>query len=178
MSNLPNHTVPMPEAKRRGRRMGSVYDDAPTILINENVLEQIFEFSEQDLRRETGGFLIGTASEKPRSHVEVRHFVPAVGARSKAASLTFTHDAWATMRREVDERFPDDAIVGWQHTHPNIGIFLSGYDMFIHRHFFSEPWQIALVVDPVKREFGFFQWRGEDVVDCGFVCLQAAGSDG
>ena len=75
------------------------------------------------------------------------------------------------MTRDVDQQFPGEVILGWHHTHPNFGIFLSGYDLFIHQHFFSEYWQIALVVDPLRNEFGFFQWRGDQVVDCGFLCV-------
>ena len=76
------------------------------------------------------------------------------------------------MTRDICEQFPDELIVGWHHTHPNLRVFLSGYDLFIHRHFFPEPWQIAMVVDPVLQEFGFYQWLHDDVVDCGFVCLR------
>ena len=44
--------------------------------------------------------------------------------------------------------------------------------MFIHRHFFPQPHQVALVVDPQRQELGFFQWREGEVKDCGFVCAE------
>jgi proteasome lid subunit RPN8/RPN11 len=103
--------------------------------------------------------------------VEIRHFLPATETRSAVSSLTFTHDTWAALHREAETRFPDDLVLGWHHTHPGFGIFLSPHDLFIHRHFFREPWQVALVVDPRRCEFGFFQWRAGQVVDCGFVCV-------
>ena len=156
----------------RGKRIGEIHDGDYPILVHEAVLEEILEYSEQDTDRELGGFLTGNVQGGERRHVEVKHFLPAVDAHSKAASLTFTHETWAAMTREVGESHPDDAIVGWQHTHPGFGVFLSGYDLFIHRHFFNEPWQIAMVVDPREREFGFFQWRGNQVIDCGFVCVK------
>lgn len=156
----------------RGKRIGEIHEGAFPIVVHEAVLEEILDYSEQDADRELGGFLIGGVHGGQRRNVEIRHFLPAVDAHSKAASLTFTHETWAAMTREVSECHPDDVIVGWQHTHPGFGIFLSGYDLFIHRHFFNEPWQIALVVDPREGEFGFFQWRGDQVVDCGFVCVK------
>jgi len=134
------------------------------------VLDQVLDYSEQDLNRELGGFLIGGLQQQ-RQAVDIRHFLPAVDTRSRHASLTFTHDTWSRMHREVQQSFPDDVVVGWHHTHPGFGIFLSGYDLFIQRNFFSEPWQVALVVDPKRQEFGFFQWRAGRVVDCGFVCV-------
>ena len=88
--------------------------------------------------------------------------------------MRFTHATWAAMTRRAEEDYPGELVVGWQHTHPGLGVFLSAYDLFIHRHFFSQPWQIALVVDPRARQCGFFQWLGGKVVDCGFVYVRRA----
>jgi proteasome lid subunit RPN8/RPN11 len=153
------------------RKIGRIHDDAATIRIEDPVLEEIINYSERDATREVGGFLLGVLIETPRTIVEVRRFWPARTARSGGASLTFTHEVWSQTHRALDEQFPGERIVGWHHTHPGFGVFLSGYDLFIHRHYFSEPWQIALVVDPKSHELGFFQWRGGEVVDCGFECI-------
>lgn len=154
----------------RAKSIGTIHEDAPTVVIRESVLEQILDYSEGDLHRELGGFLIGSPEDDPATIVRLRHFLPAVDVQSKAASLTFTHDTWRVMTRQVSEQFPAEKVVGWQHTHPGLGVFLSGYDLFIQRNFFRQPWQIAMVVDPIRCELGFFQWRGNEVVDCGFVC--------
>ncbi len=167
-----------PDPKPRPRVAGSTCllgecnDDAVAIYVRESVLEQILDYSEQDLSRELGGFLLGGYHTDDAPYVEVRHFLQAVDARSDAASLTFTHETWASMTRDASQRYPDELIVGWHHTHPQLRVFLSGYDLFIHRHFFKQPWQIAMVVDPVLQEFGFFQWCGNQVVDCGFICVR------
>jgi len=153
----------------RGPAIGTIHGDAPPILIHEAVLEEILDYSEAQPRVESGGFLIGGGPVGSREYVEIRHFLPATDTRSRAASLTFTHETWAQLTREVERRFSGEVVVGWHHTHPNFGVFLSPYDLFIHRHFFREPWQVALVVDPQRRELGFFQWRRGQVVDCGFV---------
>lgn len=158
-----------------GRAVGAIHRNAFPIFIVEAVLEEILEYSGQDLDHELGGFLVGGWREADGPRVEVRHFLPATDARSRPTSLTFTHDTWSAMTRQVEEKFPKQRVVGWQHTHPDLGVFLSGYDLFIHRHFFSEPWQVAMVVDPCREEFCFFQWRGDHIDDCGFVCLQREG---
>ncbi len=152
-----------------GETYGAVHDDAVAIVMRGSVLDAVIEYSESEPTRELGGFLVGRHESKGRPRVVVNHFVPAFEARSAAASLTFTHETWSDANRQVERQYPDDQIVGWQHTHPNFGIFLSGYDLFIHRNFFSHPWQIALVVDPQRQELGFYQWRGGQVADCGFV---------
>jgi len=157
---------------RPWRTLGSLHPDAVLVVVWESLLAEIVEFSERDRSREIGGFLLGGLFEHEGEYVELRHFIPAVDVRSQSASLTFTHDTWSALTRDAERLYPDDVVVGWQHTHPNMGIFLSEKDLFIHRHFFSQPWQIALVVDPVKQELGFFQWRGGEVVDCGIVVLE------
>jgi proteasome lid subunit RPN8/RPN11 len=160
------------ERLRSARQVGTLYKDAPVIVIREEALEAILEFSEQDLTRERGGFLLGGVYGQAPQYVLIRHFHPALEAQGSGASLTFTHDTWATLTRETETNFPHESLVGWQHTHPGFGIFLSGYDLFIHKNFFAQPWQVALVVDPRRSEFGFYHWRSGEVRDCGFVCCE------
>ncbi len=168
-------SIPNSASLNRGntalRRLGQIHDEALPILFHEPVFEEIIEFSHQDTKREIGGFLIGGPYEADREYVEIRNFLPATDTLSRAASLTFTHDTWSELNRQVEEQFPDDKVVGWHHTHPGFGVFLSAYDLFIHRNYFSAPWHVALVVDPKAKEFGFFQWHQNDVVDCGFFFM-------
>ena len=64
------------------------------------------------------------------------------------------------------KRYPDKLVLGWYHTHPAYGVFLSEHDMFIHRNFFAEPHHVAVVIDPqqVRRDqVGVLVWDGGDV---------------
>ena len=36
--------------------------------------------------------------------------------------------------------------------------------MFIHTNFFSAPWQVAYVVDPLLGDYAFFGWEGSSLV--------------
>ena len=92
------------------------------------------------------------SSGSPQS-LEAKHYA------NTQASFTYTHDSWEEITRERDRLFPDYDIVGWYHTHPSFGIFLSHHDLFIHQNFFAQPLQVAYVVDPIKQTRGFFQWR-------------------
>jgi proteasome lid subunit RPN8/RPN11 len=159
-----------PEQLRNPRQVGTLHREGPVVVVKDSVLAAIVEFSEQDLTRERGGFLLGGVYGQAPQYVLVRHFHPALEAQGRSASLTFNHETWAALTRQLGTHFPDDSLIGWQHTHPGFGIFLSGYDLFIHKNFFSQPWQIALVVDPRQRQLGFFHWRDGEVRDCGFVC--------
>jgi hypothetical protein len=67
--------------------------------------------------------------------------------------------------------------VGWYHTHPSFGIFLSHHDLFIHQHFFAQPLQVAYVVDPIQQTRGFFQWRGGNMAQVEGFYLTAERGD-
>lgn len=47
-------------------------------------------------------------------------------------------------------------IIGWWHSHPNFGCFLSSTDLITQKSFFHKSYQVALVVDPVRNEIEFF----------------------
>lgn len=123
------------------------------------VLEAVRAHVDRDPKNEVGGILVGhrRAGDSP----VVTASIEAVGAEGDVTSLTFTHDAWAAMLAELDARHPDAEIIGWYHSHPGHGIFLSEHDRFIHRNFFSAPWHVAFVVDPQQGKEGLFAWTSE-----------------
>lgn len=96
-------------------------------------------------------------------------FVPATSASAEQISLTFTHEVWAEILTVVNKDFPEYQIVGWYHTHPSFGLFLSQYDEFIQRNFFAEQGQVALVIDPIAGELAWFAERGKKVEEFGRV---------
>src|SRR4029453_14212343 len=51
---------------------------------------------------------------------------------------------------------------GWYHSHPGFGVFLSDYDVFIHKNFFTATHQIAWVFDPHSDSEGCFGWVSPD----------------
>jgi hypothetical protein len=73
--------------------------------------------------------------------------------------LTFTEETWRKLD-EVTDKYSELGRplqrVGWYHSHPNISIFLSHYDLDVCTIFDRRRYPIALVVDPVKKRGGFF----------------------
>jgi proteasome lid subunit RPN8/RPN11 len=108
---------------------------------------------------EVGGALVGEWCADPESgeqFVVIKHVLPARFTRQGAVYLTFTQDSIVDLHDQIEKRFPGERIVGWYHTHPQMGVFLSHYDTWLHSHFFPEPWQVALVVEPFSSIAGFF----------------------
>jgi proteasome lid subunit RPN8/RPN11 len=127
------------------------------------------EYAHTDLSRELGGIMLGSYKQVGDDiDVHIKAVVDARYNDSKRASVRFTHQSWEYVNSIKDEYFPDLKVVGWFHTHPGFGIFLSEFDTFIQRNFFDLPWQVAFVVDPVSQKDGFFCWYQKEIVPCSY----------
>lgn len=126
------------------------------------VRDEIYDHVFANPGREVGGVLVGQVAPTGGSPW-VEAAIPAINADEQRATLTFTQEAWEHVHTILDHEFPEYQIVGWYHSHPGFGIFLSEHDLFIHRNFFSGLSQIAFVVDPHEGTEGVFGWRDGDV---------------
>ena len=114
----------------------------------------------EDTSFEICGVLVGSwAKDTDGPYAFVEHFIRCNAATQKFAEVTFTHESWAQINQEMDTKYQNLRIIGWYHSHPNFGIFLSDRDCFIQENFFSGPGQVAFVVDPVRKLEGLFEWR-------------------
>jgi proteasome lid subunit RPN8/RPN11 len=128
------------------------------------VLQSLRDFASSDLSYELGGVLVGRVGKASRRmFVQIQHFIPATKGISRRASFEFTNEAQQEIHEVMESRFKDLRIVGWFHTHPGYGVFLSSADQFIDQHYFKEKYHIAIVIDPTKEEVdvGAFVWNLE-----------------
>ena len=138
------------------------------VFVTQTAFKAINNHANSDLDNEVGGWLAGRWCRDIDTKVEyvvVEALLPAQQVRSGSTFLTFTHDSQVAMLAALEERYAKKGIVGWYHTHPRMGLFLSGYDSWLHDHFFPHPWQVALVVEPHSRTGGFFIRNGKQELD-------------
>jgi proteasome lid subunit RPN8/RPN11 len=120
----------------------------------------LWKHAGEDTTVEICGVLVGSwHRDAVGPFVKVVESIRGEGAKTQFAEVTFTHQTWAKINAEMDTKFAALKIVGWYHTHPDFGIFLSDRDRFIQEHFFSGPGQIAHVIDPIRKIEGVFVWR-------------------
>lgn len=118
----------------------------------------------EDLRYESGGIMLGGIYEHDGAlTVRITTAVAARDAVNSVASIQFTYDTWNQMEKEHRANAPDEKLLGWYHTHPGFSAFFSETDRFMHEHFFTQPWHVALVIDPVRGEHRFYRWDGGHV---------------
>lgn len=158
--------------------MGERVEEDKNIYISQHVYREIRKFTKNKTQNESGGVLMGTViREFGKTNILISGFIEAKHCEATPTTLTFTHDTWEFIHKEADKRFPGKKILGWIHTHPNFGIFLSEYDKFIHTNFFSEENQIAYVVDPIQRIEGFYFWINGKLERCkGFYIYDKTGA--
>lgn len=170
-------------------RASKSFSDDPEIFIDLEAELKIISHAHFDTSKELGGLLLGTleavsetfaaksdqtsvsgSGKEPgfnpnsdlrqNSKVTVLAHIPAKFTDNSSASITFTHETWKHFESVHMKDFPDLKIIGWYHTHPSFGVFLSGKDTFIQDNFFNLPWQIAMVIDPINGTKGYFTWQG------------------
>ena len=121
------------------------------------VARQIRQHCHTSAKAEVCGVLIGSEQD---GITTIEAAIAGVNAVQGGTHVTFTQDTWAHIYQIKDKEYPDHRIVGWYHSHPGFGVFLSEHDTFIHQNFFSSPQQVAWVYDPHSEEEGCFAWNG------------------
>jgi proteasome lid subunit RPN8/RPN11 len=109
---------------------------------------------------ESGGLLVGktfttnaTAFACLRHVIAILNCVPADEVTGTSVALRMESKLWT----KANESKPDDQfVVGWFHSHPNLGAFFSGTDRGTQARFFSDSHKVGWVIDPIRKEDAWF----------------------
>ena len=144
--------------------VGEIGHDDVKVYIKQNIYKEMEKLALSNTAKELGSIMLGNyVEDMGKMNVVISEYIEAKYTDASASTLTFTHETWDDVYRQQDLLYPTLKIVGWQHTHPSYGIFLSNYDLFIQDNFFNLPFQIAYVIDPIQQIRGFFQWKNGKV---------------
>ncbi len=158
--------------------VGEKSDEDKRVYISQPVYKEIHRFTQNKTTNESGGVLVGDVIEEfGKKNVVISAFVEAKYSKATPTTFKFTHETWDYIHKEIDEKHKGKKIVGWIHTHPDFGIFLSEYDKFIQSNFFNEDSQVAYVIDPIQGEEGFYCWVNGNIEKCkGFYLFDKIGT--
>lgn len=146
------------------------------VLMSQSVYDICMYQALSDLSREVGGFIIGRVLDeyKGKRYVYAEHAIIAQHTRANEVRLTFTTKTQIDMFNKLETFYPGKQVVGWFHTHPNMSVFYSDYDVWLHSNFFSQPHQFGIVIAPIGHRnmlgfnrkltttAGFFVWQHDD----------------
>ncbi|MHC5036535.1 MAG: M67 family metallopeptidase [Planctomycetota bacterium] len=166
-------------------RVESKGDAAPgdcPLFVSFDALHRAVQYARAEPNREVGGFLVGGRFiDGDEEFVWIDHFLEGRHLQSHPASARFTHETFEDAWKHLDGGDPkaySPLLLGWFHSHPGLGVFLSDRDRFIHEKFFNLPFFVALVVDPVREELLFFRWREGKVRSTGFFLVRPGLAEG
>jgi proteasome lid subunit RPN8/RPN11 len=141
-------------------KVNGIRDARYQVVFRQSVLDEIHAHGKSSPEAEVCGVLIGDVySDRLAPWAYIEHCIRGNDADGKQTQVTITSETWTRIHETLEKDYPDKKIVGWYHTHPGFGIFLSGMDLFIQDNFFNQPWQIATVYDPHSGDEGTFIWR-------------------
>src|SRR5260370_32935125 len=130
----------------------------PAVTVDGEVIRKVRRHEGSCNKAEVCGVLMGREEGQSRA---IEGCIGGAKAVQAGTHVTFTQDTWAHIYETKDAKYPEHRIVGWYHSHPGFGVFLSDHDTFIHKNFFSSPLQVAWVYDPHSDEEGCFGWVGK-----------------
>jgi proteasome lid subunit RPN8/RPN11 len=142
---------------------GNLTENELPIYLDVDALLEMVQHAKSDLEVELGGVLLGVqqVDSSGRPFVVITDCLRAEHYQATRGSLKFTHETWGAITRQLAGFSRGVQMVGWYHTHPDWGVFLSSMDRFICEHFFNRPLDVAIVFDPVRDEHGIFSWNQE-----------------
>ena len=140
--------------------IGQTASDDLAIFVDLDVQRDMESHALSNTDVELGGVLLGRQfiDHDGKPFVIISDSLRATHFEATKGTFKFTHETWREITRQREGFRPDLEMVGWYHTHPDWGVFLSGMDLFICNNFFNRPLDVALVIDPCKQERGWFHW--------------------
>jgi proteasome lid subunit RPN8/RPN11 len=167
---LPEPVEMPPPGERRGTVLREKGQPLPElrVYIRDDVLKAMHKRAREAGDYEVGGFYLGGLHRyEGRRYVDITVQVPAFKAESARAQLTFSNDAQKQFHEIMEKEHAGELVLGWYHTHPGYGVFLSSYDMFIHQNFYAREYHTAIVIDPHAsgpvRDVGVFVWENSKI---------------
>lgn len=132
------------------------------VYIKEGILKRIIEHCRIGGELEVFGYLVGEIFNwKNQSYITIEDelFLKESGDSQKYTIKQFEgfSGKFHQMLKEIRRKKENFLILGWWHSHPDFGCFLSKTDITTTNYFFSEPYHVALVCDPIRNDFAFFK---------------------
>jgi proteasome lid subunit RPN8/RPN11 len=120
-------------------------------------------------RYEVMGLMLGSFhTHGDRVYTMVRDVVT-TDLEASSVRVRFKRGGFEQLFESLDSCGFEYIIVGWYHSHPGHGCFLSPTDVETQRTMFSEKHHSALVIDPILQDVRAFFLDGDDVAERPFV---------
>jgi len=167
---LPDRPKIVAERKRRARELrppqdfllhewGKPYPGIEVYITQhafDKMMKQCAAYAKKHL--EAMGYLVGDYCRwKNKEYTIVED---AVTSDLETTSVSVQFKAFEKAFDQLDKIDFDYVIVGWYHSHPGHGCFMSQTDISTQKRMFNKPFHVAIVIDPINREFKAYKMAG------------------
>jgi len=138
------------------RQMGAA-DDGLRIYMEDYVHTYLYQYARSSVNGEKLAVLMGkTNIINGQKTVFISGVIQARFTEKIKGVETITKQSWKYISEEMEKYFPDLSIVGWMHSRPSFGAFVTSRDEAYHKKVFNSDSQVFFVVDPVDRIDRFY----------------------
>lgn len=137
------------------------------LYISEKALKSMLSHcaAHRDERLEVMGFMLGDRYKWNGEFYTKVVDTATTELDATSVSVRFARDAFERLFEELEERNENKIIVGWYHSHPGHGCFMSGTDLATQKEMFNKPFHFAAVIDPVNMDMRAYALDGEECVE-------------
>ncbi|MGV8122488.1 MAG: Mov34/MPN/PAD-1 family protein [Candidatus Xenobiia bacterium LiM19] len=147
----------------------------PRIYITQECHGHIVTHLNSDTRNELGGLLLGDIYRFPYS-VEhnypffsvITNSIESLSFRNTSVSLHMGTELWIRAQEHTSK---GKSVIGWYHSHPNLGAFFSCTDRATQKAFFNNPFSLGVVIDPVRFEVQSFVGPDSEKLQTEFIIV-------
>lgn len=135
----------------------TIISNDPIVFFPKKVYEKIMDHLTSNLSTELGGILTGDFYVDDNDKVKIIKIENCIESRnynSTGVSLSMNTDIWNDVNNITKKE--NSIVIGWYHSHPNLGAFFSSTDRYTQKHFFNNDYSLGLVIDPVRMEEKYF----------------------
>ncbi|MBT0032530.1 MULTISPECIES: Mov34/MPN/PAD-1 family protein [Vibrio harveyi group] len=134
--------------------------ECPHVFMSDTVKKTVMDHITCN-QTESGGLLVGEviSLDSLDSGVVAVHVTTAIPSQefdATSVSLSMGPAVWDAARSYITN---DNFVIGWYHSHPNLGAFFSGTDRKTQAEFFNKKYHLGLVIDPIRDEELWFVGR-------------------
>lgn len=138
------------------RQMGTA-DDGLRIYMEDYVHTYLYQYARSSATGEKLAVLMGKhLVVDGKDTVFISGVIQARYTEKLKGMETITGQSWKYISEEIEKYFADLEIVGWMHSRPSFGAFVTSRDEAYHKKVFGGKDQVFFVVDPVDRQDRFY----------------------
>lgn len=151
-------SLPLPKKWATCRSMSELLiksSQEPVITITETCKHNLYA-GIQSSDKELGGLLLGKAYSLPYTPNHGYRFIsfitdsiPSLKFKNSAVSLAMDTEIWGRTTNYLDI---GKIVIGWYHSHPNMGAFFSHTDQLTQKASFNNDYSLGVVIDPCRNE--------------------------